>query len=241
MTNWEKLIHVVTVVKQPLLSAPATKLFSKGVLAGICISIGAFFMMILKTSGYDPLLYSAAFSTGLFLVVILHAELFTGNCLLLGFDLSSTNMTSANAIALLIIEYILNFIGCLFSAVVVMLLPTEVKTSIAEVAANKCIDDRFLLVLKGFLCNVLVCIAILASSYSVHSSRSIDILVAVLLPVTLFVFSGFEHSIANMFFLSVGFFEGSVNILQVFTNLFYVTIGNILGGIIVGMLYSDSL
>lgn len=241
MTNREILINVVNTVKKPLLSAPTIKLFSKGVLAGICISIGAFFMMMLKTSGYDQLIYSAAFSTGLFLVVILHAELFTGNCLLIGFDLSETEMTSSNAIALLIIEYILNFGGCLFSAIVVMFLPTEVKTSIAEVAANKCIDDRLLLVLKGFLCNFLVCIAILASSYSVHSSRSIDILVVVLLPVTLFVFSGFEHSIANMFFLSVGLIEGSVNILQVFTNLFYVTIGNILGGILVGMLYSDSL
>ena len=89
------------------------------------------------------------------------------------------------------------------------------------------------LFIKGILCNVLVCGAVLLS-YT--SKDTIGKLVGAWLPIMLFVLIGYDHSIANMFYLTAAkLVDSSFEVSLIFYNLFYVTLGNIIGGMAIGL------
>jgi formate transporter len=230
------------------------KTFSLAVLAGAFISFGGIFATTTAAGasglpfGIAKLLTGVVFCLGLILVVIAGAELFTGNNLIV----MAWASRKVSTIALLrnwLIVYLGNFIGSLGTAVIVFFSEQHtfgggaVGVTALNIAVGK-VDLGFVQAIAlGVLCNVLVCLAV----WLTYSARSVmDKIMAVIFPVTAFVAAGFEHSIANMYFIPYGliiklfdpaFAAGTGLDLTGLTwgtffinNLLPVTIGNIIGG-----------
>ena len=230
------------------------KTFSLAVLAGAFISFGGIFATTTAAGaselpfGVAKLLTGLVFCLGLILVVIGGAELFTGNNLIV----MAWASRKVSTIALLrnwLIVYLGNFVGSLGTALIVFFSKQyafgggSVGETALKIAIGKVSLGFVQAIALGVLCNVLVCLAV----WLTFSARSvIDKIMAVIFPVTAFVAAGFEHSIANMYFIPYGliiklldpaFTAGTGLDLAGLTwgtffinNLLPVTIGNIIGG-----------
>ena len=233
------------------------------VLAGAFIALGASFFTTVTTAtgiGYGPtrLLGGAAFSLGLILVVMAGAELFTGNNLLV-MAWAARRLSTARLLRVWGIVYAGNFAGAFATAVLVYLSGQwrfadhavgANAVRIADAKVNLDFGEAFFL---GVLCNGLVCLAV----WLTYSARTnVDKAIAVVFPITAFVASGFEHSIANMYFIPLGIFLrdktevmsaanlDATNLANLdwlhflVTNLVPVTAGNVVGGgVLVGLIY----
>lgn len=232
-----------------------SKAFVLAILAGAFVALGASFMLMVRADAtlsptISLLLGGLAFCLGLFLVLVAGAELFTGNCLMLigALDGRYPLMRMLRKWALV---YMGNAVGALL--VVALLLaagfPAMQDGSVGElarsVAASKASLDPLVAFARGILCNVLVCLAVWMGS---AGKTVCDKLAAAILPVVSFVVLGFEHSVANMFFLPLGMIieamggmamggAASISVLGVLSNLLFVTLGNIVGGVAVAAAY----
>ncbi|MCG8548598.1 MAG: formate/nitrite transporter family protein [Alphaproteobacteria bacterium] len=241
-------------------------LLTLAVLAGAFIAFGAIFMTVTVAGASEALPYGAVrllaglvFSLGLILVVIGGAELFTGNNLMV-MAWAGREITLAALLRAWAIVYVGNFVGAIGTAVAVFLSGQHVfgngavgraMLGIADAkAAIPFVDALFL----GILCNVLVCLAL----WLTYSARTVTGKVIVIVPpIAAFVAAGFEHSIANMYFIPAGLlikWFGTDVAWQIIgaapgdyaaltlggfaANLIPVTIGNIVGGgLLVGAVY----
>jgi formate/nitrite transporter len=240
------------------------RLFVLGVLAGSFISLGAMFSTVVTAGGdmapgVARLLSGLVFSLGLILVVIAGAELFTGNNLM-SIAFASRRIRLRALLRAWGIVYIGNFVGALATALVVYWSGETrdvagVGRQALDIAATKTSLGFGAAILLGVLANALVCLAL----WLALSARSVtDKIVAIILPVAAFVAAGFEHSIANMYFIPSGLFlkewapdsfwtgtrlaPGRYGDLTwsafLVDNLLPVTIGNIIGGsVLVGLVY----
>ena len=232
--------------------------FTLSVMAGVFISLGAvFFTYVIHdstlSSGLTKLIGGFVFSLGLILVIITGAELFTGNNLIV-MAFVSRKITLQQ----LLRNWLIVFVGNLAGALIVLFLiflsgqwtagGAAVGVKALMIANAKVNLTFWQAVSKGILCNILVCLAV----YLCFSGRSVtDKILAILFPITAFVALGFEHSIANMYFIPAGLLLkanpqvlaaaqeilGSTPDLSGLTisgfivnNLLPVTIGNIIGG-----------
>ena len=188
------------------------KLILDSVAAGMCISLGAF-----ASVGLPKPVNGIVFSAGLVMIILMQLQLFTGNILR-----AKDGFSKELIIKYWFLVYIGNFIGCFLSAKIIVYSGFDMAqtTSIAALKANLSFIDALL---RGVFCNVLVCIAVFLSK-KVPEVTAGKVLV-IMIPVTLFVISGYEHSIADMFYFSAGNTD--------FYNLIPVTIGNIIGGLLV--------
>jgi formate/nitrite transporter len=217
-----------------------------GVLAGGFIGLGALYFTLVTS---DPTLSFAvsrilgglAFSLGLILVVVAGAELFTGNNLLV-LAWASHRLTTQELLRNWLIIYFANFAGALGLVGLVFLSNhwqmngAAVGTQAVKIAAAKAALPFWEAFFKGVLCNILVCLAV----WLALAGRSvIDRICAVVFPISAFVAAGFEHSIANMYFIPLGILlkdrvpAGAAEHLNwnaLWTNLLPVTLGNIAGG-----------
>jgi formate/nitrite transporter len=227
---------------------PLFTMIALGVLAGGFIGLGGLYF-ILVTS--DPTLGFAAsrvlgglsFSLGLILVVVAGAELFTGNNLLV-MAWAARKISTFELIQNWAIVFLSNAIGATGLAAIVVLShhpemnQGTVALAAVKIAASKTALPFWTAFFKGILCNVLVCLAI----WMAMAGRSVtDKALAIVFPISAFVAAGFEHSIANLYFIPLGIFlRGSaatagVNMAHLdwwgmMSNLLPVTLGNILGG-----------
>jgi formate/nitrite transporter len=233
---------------------PLLTLIALAVLAGAFISLGALFYAVTITSGIGgvPLSFGLnrvaggiAFSLGLVLVVVGGAELFTGNNLL-AMAWAANRVTIAQILRNWCWVYLGNLAGSLGTALLVFVAGIHtlgdgaVGETMVRIAHGKVSLDPPAAVARGILCNVLVCLAV----WLCMAARSVaDKTLAILLPISAFVACGFEHSIANMFFLPLGMVVAApsgapIGFGEVVHNLFYVTVGNILGGtVLVALVY----
>jgi formate/nitrite transporter len=232
-----------------------------GILAGFFIGLGAMFATLVTTDiqigfGLTKLVGGIVFSLGLILVVVAGAELFTGNALMVG-SRASGKIRLSQLFQNWGIVYFTNLIGSLLLVVVVFYsqfwaldgFKVGVNAlSIANAKVNLAFWPAFA---RGILCNTLVCLAV----WLCFSARStVDKIFAILFPITAFVACGFEHSIANMYFIPMGIaMAGQAKVLEVagltasqvanlnlngfIGNLVPVTLGNIVGGTFVGSIY----
>ena len=227
-------------------------LFVYGILAGIYVGFGATAATIVLSGGtLDPglskFLAGTVFSVGLMLVLIPGAELFTGNILmvigLLGKKYGVSKMLR-NWLAV----YLGNFIGGLLLACLVFnsgLLQTSALTATAgnvavKIAENKLSLTFFQAFCRGILCNMLVCLAVIMSLSSKTMTGKI---LGIYFPIMIFVVSGYEHSIANMYFIPAGLMASGqflARFWEIFRNLIPVTIGNIVGGLMIVLLHPKS-
>lgn len=221
----------------------ASKIFLLAVMAGIFIAfagVGAGFAnsLVNKVCG------SFVFCGGLSMVLVAGSELFTGNCLLI-MPVLDKKIKLSDMVKNLIVVYAGNLAGSLLVAFLASYSGT--LNSVAETVVS-CAESKVSLsfteaLIRGFLCNILVCVAVWMSF---TSDRTSDKIIIIIFPVALFVLSGFEHSVANMYFIPAGMFVNrflnitgrNISIFDfVFKNLLPVTLGNILGGISVGAVY----
>lgn len=210
------------------------------VLAGAFISLGALFFTIVTTGstlgfGVTRLLGGLSFSLGLILVVVGGAELFTGNNLI-AMAWASHLITTRQVLRNWLIVYIGNVIGCIGTVLLVAwsdvsLLSNgavgETAIRIAQTKSTLTLTQEFT---RGILCNALVCLGVWLA---MGGRSTMDKILAIVFPVTAFVAIGFEHSIANWFFLPYGYLlavPGSIAQAGVWRNLAVVTVGNIIGG-----------
>lgn len=219
------------------------KLLILSVLAGCYIALGGVLSLIVgfgfpeATAGnpaLQRLLSGAMFPIGLVLVVVLGAELFTGNNALLVPAYMKGRYGVVTVLKNWSIVYVGNFIGAVgFAWLMVytagLISPEPWHTAIIRMAEAKVSMSWLTVFVKGIGANWCVCLAV----WLALSGRTlIDKMAACWLPVMAFVAIGYEHSIANMFFIPTGMMEGAdVSVSAfVFNNLVPATIGNIAGG-----------
>ncbi len=236
---------------------PPVSMAALGVLAGGFIGLGAmFFTLVVSDANLSfavaRVLGGTVFSLGLILVVVAGAELFTGNNLLV-MAWVGRRISTAKLLENLVVVYFANLIGAVGLAVLVawsghakMAGGTVGKAAVA-IAAAKCALPFAEAFFKGVLCNVLVCLAI----WLAMAGRNVaDKILAIIFPIAAFVACGFEHSVANMYFIPLGLFlrpevaGTSIVNLDALTwtgfaqNLLPVTLGNLVGGAgMVGLVY----
>ena len=234
---------------------PAVDVFVLAVLAGAFIALGAAFATTVASGsdlpyGVTRLLMGLAFSLGLILVVIAGAELFTGNNLIV-MAWASRRVGTAQLARNWAIVYVGNLVGALGTAILVRLgeqytfgggVVGETAVSIASAKVGLGFGHAVAL---GILCNALVCLAVWLT-YGAHTTA--DKVLAIVPPITAFVAMGFEHSVANMYFIPVALLierDSAVPDVPgldwgsfVLDNLVPVTIGNVIGGgLLVGAVY----
>ena len=252
---------------------PFLTMFALAILAGAFIALGALFATTVLAGGItikdaqgattfitgmpfgiNRLLAGLVFCLGLILVVVGGAELFTGNNLIV-MAWASGKVTSAALLRNWGIVYVGNFIGAIATVVVVFLGKQyyfgggAIGLTALNIAKSKVELGFVQAIALGIMCNALVCLAI----WMTFSARSTtDKILAIIFPITAFVAAGFEHSIANMYFVPMGLVikdyagedfwtligkspaDYSMITWQAFlvNNLLPVTIGNIIGGAI---------
>lgn len=231
------------------------RMFWLAIAAGLFIGTGALFMTYVKADltlsfAVASVFGAAMFSIGLIMVVIAGAELFTGNTLMVIAALEK-KITWLSLLRNWVVVYIGNLVGSLLLVLVVVGCgvaaikagDNTVGNQMVAVAASKEALPPLQIFCRGIMCNFLVCLAV----WMGFAGRTvIDKIVTCMFPVTAFVAMGFEHCVANMFFLPMGTVAsmmgyGSAGVLAwsgALYNIAFATLGNIVGGaIFVGVLY----
>ena len=206
------------------------RLFVEGILAGALIALGGYGSQLIAAAGLPKVVSAAVFPVGLIMVVLTGSELFTGNCLLAG-PAWTHEIAWKDLGRVWILSYLGNLAGALLTAGSVFVTGMSdalVQTAQSAAAAKTAMGIPEMLV-RAFLCNLLVCIAVWTAIQAQETSGKI---LAAFVPVFTFVLLGFEHSIANMYFLPVGGAPVAPSVFQIAV----VTLGNILGGSVIGIL-----
>lgn len=234
-----------------------------GILAGAYIAIGGFastmasynLTMNPDTYGLGKLIAGCVFPVGLMMVILCGGELFTGNCLIIT-GIADKRVKWSAMLRNWAIVYIGNFIGALIVAF--FMFYTDMfdasngllGAAVIKTAVGKLNLDFMKAVVLGIMCNWLVCLAVWMATGGKTTTDKIFAIFFIILP---FIIGGFEHCVANMYFIPAGMMAATndayVSLLGVdvscltvgnllLKNLLPVTIGNIIGGSgFVGMAY----
>jgi formate transporter len=239
-------------------NAGVVTVFVLGVLAGAFIALGAVLATMVGTGselgfGITRWLAGMAFSLGLILVVVAGAELFTGNNLIV-MAVASREVTVSRMLRNWAIVYVGNLVGAL--SIVVMVYAADwwklgdppVGASAVVIAAQKTALPFGVIFVRGILANALVCLAVWLAT---AGRTLVDKVVVIVPPIAAFVANGFEHSIANMYFIPIGLLlkgqstlagnggdTANLDLAGFLKNLSASTLGNIVGGaVLVGLVY----
>jgi formate/nitrite transporter len=247
-----------------------SKLFVLGILAGVFIGFAAHFATVVATGwnfnempilfGLKKFLVGAAFSVGLMMVMIPGSELWTGNTLMT-IALMNKDITLVQMMRNFIVVYIGNFVGSVLLALMIASLTGLTDGPVGGTAINIAYEKvttggdmhNIWWFFRAIGCNWLVCLAIMMAISAKDISGKI---LAIFFPIMAFVSSGFEHIIANMYFIPAGIFSkafgnsviasgktieilNSLNWVTMITqNFIVVTVGNFIGGgIFCGVIY----
>ena len=241
--------------------SPAWRLFVLAVFAGVLVGLGAVASSTaahgVPEAGIARLVTAAVFPIGLIMIVLLGAELFTGNALMVTAAISR-DITWGRLLRNWGIVYVGNLIGAVGVAALMAFFGQldigggALAVYTAKVAAAKCSLPWMNAFVLGIFCNLMVCVAIYLGNTAHDTGSKIW---GVFFPIFGFVIAGFEHCIANMYYIPAGIFaamdptyasliaDAGINIaplgLSGFVgNLILVTLGNILGGALVGIIMS---
>lgn len=233
-----------------------------GVLAGAFIGLGGVLSTVATTGsafGYGPtkIVGGVVFSLGLILVIVAGAELFTGNTLA-AMSVVAGDVSAGRLLRHWTIVYIGNLIGAVSIVAMVYIgdwwtqADHAVGAQALTIAAGKASLPFTVVFVRGILANALVCLAVWLAA---GGRSTTDKIIGIIFPITAFVASGFEHSIANMYFLPIGLLLSdkaevvnasglspaqlaSLDGSGVVRNIVAATLGNIVGGaVLVGLVY----
>jgi formate/nitrite transporter len=243
-------------------SGEPIRVLALSILAGAFIALGAVFFTLVTydaigiPAGLMRLLGGLVFCLGLILVIVAGAELFTGNNLIV-MAFVDGKVSLGQLLQNWLIVYIGNFIGAIGILILIYFshhwfIDGGAVGAKAIAIANSKVNLTWMEAFsRGILCNILVCMAI----WLCFAGRTVvDKVVAIIFPITAFVAMGFEHSVANMYFIPAGILAatdthllanaGGLNLEQLglngflWNNLLPVTLGNMIGGsVFVGLFY----
>lgn len=249
---------------QKKIKLPERKTFIKAIMAGAMIAFGAAISSVaahnITDVGIARLAAAVVFPVGLMMVILFNAELFTGDCLV-AMSIFDRKIRIVSCVRLLATAYIGNFIGAIMIAALILfcgqldyssglLGAYTIKIAVSKV--NLSFVEAFT---SGILCNILVCAAVLMAACAKDVTGKLLVCFFVIM---LFVTGGFEHCVANMYYITAGLFAmtkpeyvkvamdtysfsadylSTLNIGSFFLkNLLPVTLGNIIGGsVLVGI------
>ncbi len=252
-----EIAKTVVGVAQKKAATAVPSLLMLAILAGAYIALGAVLFTIVTNDlsayigdGLSRMVGGVAFSLGLILVILGGAELFTGNNLLVAGYLDK-KLNGKQVLNNWVWVYLFNFVGAL---VVVALFYYSgiwkandggVAARIINIAVAKSSLTWSEALFRGILCNWLVCLAVWLS---MAGKDAISKILGIMIPISAFVAAGFEHSIANMYFIPMGMMLKNTALAQglfapavlqglswqafFLNNLIPVTIGNIIGGVV---------
>lgn len=237
---------------------PLVKMFLLGILAGAFIAFGAEASSLAAHNvtqvGIQRLIMGCVFPVGLIMVVLLGTELFTGNCMMV-----AAVADKRVKLAMLLRNWIVVYLGNLIGAALIVLLVSAtgqlgyssngLAVLTIKIAAAKTGLSFGAAFAGGILCNALVCIAVLLA---MASKSTIGKIAGIWFPIMAFVLSGFEHSVANMYYIPAGIFASmnpayaaaaqeagvnmaNLNALGFLGNIVPVTLGNIVGGAVIAL------
>ncbi len=231
--------------------------FMLAMVAGGSIGLGGLYFCIVLA---DPALSFAVqrvlggvvFSLGLVLVMVAGAELFTGNCLII-MARANGQITTRQVLRNWATVWLGNAVGALMLVFLVFMSHHyamnngAIGAAMLKLAIGKIEPDWLTILFKGIMCNLLVCLAV----WLAYAGRTVvDKIAAMILPVSAFVAAGFEHCIANLYFLPMalllkvtghipeGLDVSAITVTGILHNLAFATLGNIIGGsFFVGVVY----
>ena len=215
-------------------------------LAGAYIAFGGLLAIIASAGmlkagapvGLEKFVFGAVFPVGLIIVVLAGSELFTGNVMFMTIGVLDGSASVGGLAKNWVLSWVFNFVGALFVAYVLAymggLFPADSAfatkaTSVATAKVGLAWDQAFI---RAIGCNWLVCLAVWLAN---ASDDVIGKIFGIWFPIMAFVTIGFEHSVANMFFIPLGMFLGAKGVTWstiIMNNLVPVTLGNIVGGAI---------
>ena len=213
-------------------------------LAGAYIAFGGLLAVITSAGmlkagapvGLEKFVFGAVFPVGLIIVVLAGSELFTGNVMFMTLGVLDGSASVGGLAKNWVLSWLFNFVGALFVAYVLAymggLFPADSAFSAkaTAVAAAKVKMPFAQAFIKAIGCNWLVCLAVWLAN---ASDDIIGKIFGIWFPIMAFVTIGFEHSVANMFFIPLGMFLGAEGVTWstiIVNNLIPVTLGNIVGG-----------
>lgn len=236
---------------------PLGKMILLGIMAGAFIAIGGSSSNVAVHSiadvGLARTLAGCIFPVGLMMIVLIGGELFTGNCLMI-MGVLDKKFKAVKMVRNLVVVYLSNLVGALIVDALVFYSGQYDYTSGAlgaytiKVALSKSTMSFDKAFISGIMCNILVCAAILTAAAAKDIAGK---LLAIFFPIWAFVVAGYEHCVANMYYIPAGIFAASnpdyvakaeelygitakqcasVSIGGLVHNLIPVTLGNIVGG-----------
>lgn len=240
------------------IQTPWKKLLLLGLMAGGWIAFGAasssLAMHAVENPGLARMVAGAVFPVGLMMIVLVGGELFTGNCLM-SMGCLDRRLSLLPVVRTLLLVYLGNFAGSVLIALLVFLSGQldQNQAALGAFAVKVAVDKVSLswskALVSGILCNILVCAAVFVSSAARDIAGKI---LGIFFPIMAFVVAGFEHCVANMYYIPVGIFAASQQVYQkaaadlygigaeqlaqlgwgsfVWNNLLPVTLGNLVGG-----------
>lgn len=216
-------------------------LILQGFIAGLCIAFGAIGYYKIASLALDPgvgaFFAAAIFPIGIIAVMMLGAELFTSDTMVM-MGVYNKKYSLLQALKVLIIVWIANLVGMFFISGLTSLsgiFTEEMMHKINHVAQVKTTMPFSQMIFSAILCNIIVCLGV----WMAYAIQKLTAKIIVLwFMITVFVLSGTEHIIANMFYLFTAYFLGAdISLGGIAYNFLWVTIGNFIGGgvIVVGV------
>ena len=227
------------------------RLIILGFVAGIFVAFGSLFAISVvggmgtSPPGLQKLMFGLCFEVALIFIVLFGADLFTGNTMTLTIGLLLRSVSWRSSLKVLVVSYFSNFAGAAFGVIFFGYF-TEIFAAspwvdyTVHIVAVKCAYPLQVVFLKGIACNMLVCLGV----WMALAAESVEgKILACVVPITAFATIGFEHCIANMSYAPLGFLYSDSSGLQtgcnfgifVYHNLILVTLGNMIGGSLLGL------
>ncbi len=223
------------------------KYFVASMCAGVYVGLGILFVIVVGSVSEDPtgigahrVLMGAVFGVALSLVVMTDSELFTGNNLVMTAGGLSKRVSVKNVFAIWGLCYLGNLIGSIIIGILFAksgIAGTVTDDFLVRLTTAKTELDPMTMFVKAILCNMLVCLATLCV---IKMKEEIAKLVMIIWCVFAFLTSGYEHSVANMVVFTSSFLmpDTTLTLQGSIYNLVIVSIGNMVGGCGLGVIYS---
>lgn len=222
--------------KADMIDTDVPRYLMRAVLAGLYLSLICFLFWSLQTglaaSPFGKVVASMFFGVGLCVIVFTGAELFTSNAMYMTAGSLTGRATIAQTIRLWVLCYFGNLVGAIIFAL--LLLGAGVIDDLPAThalyagAAHKVEQSARIIFFKGILANWVVCLAVWLG---MHMKEDLARLTAIILIVFIFLYLGFEHSIANMGTFSIALLgHGTITVAEAVHNLIWSTLGNLVGG-----------
>lgn len=234
MKTFIEIIDYIVAAGKGKTEKPVRALILQGVLAGMFIAVGAigYFKLVAYTTdpGLGKFLGALVFPTGIIAILLLGSELFTSDCMAI-LSVYKKKVNLGKFMKMLITVLAANLVGAIIMALLCTgagIFSEHMLEIVAKSAVTKTTMPIGRMFTSAVLCNIIVCAGVMMA----YSGKTvIGKVIAVWFPIAVFVLSGTEHIVANMFYLMMAFFNGAnITVAGILTSFGVVALGNFIGG-----------